>query len=99
MQVSQSKMFLGSLSNPSETVTSLNMLKDVGPSPTLTYSPVRADSQEPIQRSLVPNVAALNRREFLKFEAMYQVKEENPKNYIKSNRRLKNERLVEIYAT
>lgn len=47
----------------------------------------------------MPNVAALNRREFLKFESMYQVKEEQPKPASKAIRRLRNDRLIEIYGT
>ena len=53
----------------------------------MTYSPVNeAMVPESIPRSLVPNVVAQNRREFLKFEAMYQVKQE------KSNKMSRNQR-------
>lgn len=69
----------GSLSMPSETVQS-NLAK-LQQSPALSYSPIGGESfnNDPIQRNLVPSVAALNRREFLKFESLYQVKEEQPR--------------------
>lgn len=83
-QISQAKMFANEnrfMFNPSETMQTIhseNPGKSAGEaSPLLQYSPIKEGTPqyEPVLTNLVPNVIPLNKREFLKFESMYQVKE------------------------
>lgn len=79
-------------SNPSELCQSIAMRDSAT---LMAYSPVNEKIvPEAVPRSLVPNVVAKNRREFLKFEAMYQVKQEQPK---LMSRKQRKKQLIDVY--